>query len=207
MMSARDDIRAYWNDKLVTVSEESLQAFRLPNETWSMLTSVGLPVDERLDRYTGLGIGFRPGNVRSLAYKEERYIAVGLLKPVHDYLETPGVILCLDERSGRVFVIKGAAKYGSPLQFVNTDLEKLLLFLKACIIAKPRMRELAYEIDDLVHRRVTKRELEESGRSLDPRREYDQILNNLRFEFFGIDEEALSNTNHYWPRVLFDWSI
>lgn len=206
-MSARDDIRAYWNDKLVTVSEESLQAFRLPNETWSMLTSVGLPVDERLDRYASLGIEFSPGNVHSFAFKGERFIAIGLLKPVHDYLEIPGVKLSLHESSGRVFVIKGAAKYGSPLQFVNTDLEKLLLFLKACIISAPRMRELAYEIDDLIHRRVTRKQLEESDRSLDPRREYDQILNILRLEFLGIDEAAFSDANHFWPRTLFDWSI
>jgi hypothetical protein len=206
-MDAQGTIRDFWQDKLITVSEEALQEFNLPSETVSMLTVVGLPMDDRLGRYSNLGIEFRPRDLHSFTFEGERYIAAGLFKSVDDYLGFPDIKLCLHERTGRVFAVEVEAEYPPTLQFMNTDLEKLLLFLKICLQHTPRMLELSNDIDDLVHRRVTKERLEESRRSLDPQKEYDQLLDIHRYEFLKVDPEALSDSKHYWHRVLFDWSI
>ena len=203
-MNSSHEIREYWKDLLVPVPDTGFQDFTIPTHIQVFLQDVGLPEDERLNRYLKLGLRFTPQRIRSIEFGNTMYLVVGSIVPIHDYLEPFDEYICLREVTGEVFVLEPQAQFTPALQLMNEGPQHLLLCLKRCLQYTPRLIELAHQIDNLVQDRQV-----EEGRQpdYDPQKEYDQMVAILRKDLAEIDPLALARSDYYWPSVLLDWSI
>ena len=192
-MKAERDIQNYWGSDLVQIPKSVLSDFTLPDETCHFLETVGLPLDKNLGRYyLYLGIEFAPSSFHLITYQEQKYGVIGKIKPIHDLPVRTIVNICL-AKTGEVNLIMTKTQYKPDFRFVNTNIRYLLLFLMICLHHMPRKKSEGR--DNIL------------DPNLMPRKEYDKILSTIRQKFLGIDPQALSEPEHYWSSVLFDWSI
>lgn len=201
-MDVPQKILNYWGDMLVKIPSHTLDQWKLPANTPTFLETVGLPVDERLDTYLNLNLKFHPDNLSSLTYEQQLYITVGSVK----FYDTYGYI-CLNETNGECVQIDNRSSVGNPFQFINSNIQSFLIFIKLCLDNKPQIRELAYKKDDIYQQKTSL--LTEEGRHLyrSYQKAMDEIIVKMQWQFTLLDKKALSNTRgyHYWSRYIADF--
>lgn len=194
-LNSNSDIGKFWGEALVKIPGKSLISWSFPEETLVFLENVGLPLNTSRIDYLNILFAFHPSNTQPLIYETRRYLTIG---------EVGSYALCIEERTGEVFMIAASNQQGLPKKFVNSNVSMLLKFLEIVLIHKPSMRELANKIDkrleDIPHEDVlTKR------RQL--RQVWEELVGRVESEFRAIDEKALSQDESYWSLIIRDWLI
>lgn len=163
-----------WGEGLVSLPSESFRAFNLPVETKNFLSFVGLPRKEAslsdIAR-DALQIDFYnlPDQFKFLFFENKRLVIIA------EDAEGLGVKTCIEEDTGKVFHVADFSS--TPIRFMNSGIEQLLLFLgiyitegnKAGILTKTTAFELARKLKNI---------------------------------FNEIDPVAMVEARNFWPQVI-----
>ncbi len=203
MLSRREEIEEYWSNTLAKVPIEIFEQRSFPSETADFLINVGLPLDVRLQNDLHPAFQFTPHSAKRVTFQETLYLAIGMT--IDRFLKENHYFIALREDNGEAFLVPLPDSISQSAQFLNSDIQSLLLCLQVRLRFSPRMRELGDQ-EQVYYTEQIKQTLSVSERRtllhtiLDEQR---QIAQTEEQEFQRIDPRALDTSRVTFWRELF----
>lgn len=181
MLDQNKEIHAFWQSELITLPEEKLADFQLPEETHQFLTQVGLPLKgaplaKEMEELLNIKFFNEVDSIFVLSVEQRNFLFIAS-DPICSYIK-----IGIEEQSGNVFhIIRPPHTDDIEATFINSNIIAFLLYFQ--IYFTNHIQPLSNADYRLYYKK--KRE-----------------ANKLKKKFREVDAKALDRNDNFWSEVV-----